>query len=289
MLATDWVKMFGRSYDAKIEAVYIFPLPHDSAVSEFLMIIGERRIRGIIRERAEAERLYANARHQGYVASLLTQERPNIFTQAVANIERGKQIDVKISYFHTLPYVDGWYEFVFPMVVGPRYNPPGTTDGIGPAPRGAHGASGQKTEIEYLRPEERSGHDISLRLEINAGVEIEETVCRTHAVAREVDGSERQVILLARKDRLPTRDFVLRYRGAGDRLKSSLVTSRDERGGFFTLMLSPPRNLEALPRAALEMVFVLDCSGSMEGRPLEQAKTAIRSALHRLQPDDTFQ
>ncbi|MHC4500069.1 MAG: VIT domain-containing protein, partial [Planctomycetota bacterium] len=103
--------------------------------------------RGIIRERKEAERIYRQARDQGYVASLLTQERPNIFTQKVANIEPGKEIDVNIKYFNTLAYVDGWYEFVFPMVVGPRFNPPGYTDGVGAVGRGKAGISGQKTEV----------------------------------------------------------------------------------------------------------------------------------------------
>src|SRR6266699_3020867 len=167
-------QQFRNPYNSKIEAVYVFPLPHNAAVNEFLMTIGERRIRGIIRERQEAERIYHAARSQGYVASLLTEERPNIFTQSVANIEPGKEIDVNIKYFHTLDYVDGWYEFVFPMVVGPRFNPPqgasgvspeaeaGTrpgskSDGVGAVARGQHGASGQRTEVQYLNPTERSG------------------------------------------------------------------------------------------------------------------------------------
>ena len=123
-------QQFLNPYSGKIEAVYIFPLPQNAAVNEFIMMIGERQIRGIIRERQEAERIYKEARRQGYVASLLTEERPNVFTQSVANIEPGREIDVSIRYFQTLEYVDGWYEFVFPMVVGPRFNPPGTTDGI---------------------------------------------------------------------------------------------------------------------------------------------------------------
>ena len=119
-------QQFQNPFSEKIEAVYVFPLPENAAVNEFIMVIGERRIRGIIRERQEAEQIYREARRQGYVASLLTQERPNIFTQKVANIEPGKQIDVNIKYFNTLAYADGWYEFVFPMVVGPRFNPPGS-------------------------------------------------------------------------------------------------------------------------------------------------------------------
>ena len=87
-------QQFQNPYSGKIEAVYIFPLPHDAAVSEFVMTIGERRIRGIIRERKEAEELYNEAKRQGYVASLLTEERPNIFTQSVANIEPGTHVRV---------------------------------------------------------------------------------------------------------------------------------------------------------------------------------------------------
>jgi Ca-activated chloride channel homolog len=297
-------QQFHNPYDGKIEAVYIFPLPHNAAVNEFVMTIGERRIRGIIRERQEAEQIYQEAKSQGYVASLLTQERPNIFTQSVANIEPGKRIDVNIRYFHTLAYVDGWYEFVFPMVVGPRFNPPQSASGVSPesplnsspkgrgigaVPRGQPGLSGQKTEVHYLRPGERSGHDISLNVEVDAGVAIEESACRTHAVIRKAASPERLVVSLDPNDRIPNKDFVLRYRVAGERIKSNLLTHYDERGGYFTLMLYPPRELSELGRQALELVFVLDCSGSMSGRPLAQAKAAIERALQRLQPLDTFQ
>ena len=299
-------QQFHNPYDCKIEAVYVFPLPHNAAVNEFLMTIGERRIRGIIRERQEAERIYHAAKSQGYVASLLTEERPNIFTQSVANIEPGKEIDVGIKYFHTLDYVDGWYEFVFPMVVGPRFNPPQPPPGVaaeseptpggaiknagvGAVARGQRGVSGQRTEIQYLNPGERSGHDIALSVDVNAGVAVEESVCRTHSVSKEAVSAERFIVALDPNDRIPNKDFVLRYRVAGEQIKSSLLTYRDERGGYFTLMLYPPQELKALGRQALEMVFVLDCSGSMWGRPLAQAKAAVERALHRLQPLDTFQ
>src|SRR4030042_697665 len=173
-------QQFHNPYDEKIEAVYVFPLPQNAAINEFIMTIGERRIRGIIRERQEAEQIYQKAKSQGHAASLLTQERPNIFTQKVANIEPGKQIDVNIKYFNTLDYTDGWYEFVFPMVVGPRFNPPGYTDGVGAVARGKTGISGQKTEVQNLKPGERSGHDISLAVDIDAGVAIEEISCPSH-------------------------------------------------------------------------------------------------------------
>src|SRR5262249_7725419 len=118
----------------------------------------------------------------------------------------GKQIDVNIKYFHTLEYADGWYEFVFPMVVGPRFNPPGMTNGIGEVPRGKSGQSGQNTEVHYLAPGERSGHDIALKLDIDAGTPIEEFRCKTHDVTPQQPSPEHLSISLNQNDSLPNRD-----------------------------------------------------------------------------------
>ena len=289
-IATVQVKQrYHNPYDEKIEAVYVFPLPQNAAVSEFIMTIGKRRIRGIIREREEAERIYEQAKRLGYVASLMTQERPNIFTQSVANIEPGKQIDLDIKYFHTLAYADGWYEFVFPMVVGPRFNPQGRTDGVGAVARGKYGASGQATEVQYLRPNERSGHDISLAVNIDAGVSIEKVVSPSHVVAVNTPAPQRAEVVLSSFDAIPNKDFVLRYMVAGDRIKSALMMQPHDERSYFTLMIHPPDSLSSLARSPMEMIFVLDCSGSMSGTPIEQAKVAIERALKQLQPGDTFQ
>ncbi len=281
-------QQYQNPYKEKIEALYVFPLPQDAAVSDFVMTVGTRRIRGIIRERAEAERLYVEARGEGYVASLLTQERPNIFTQAVANIEPGRRIDIDLTYFHALAYHDGEYELVFPMVVGPRFNPPGA-DGIGAAPRGQHGSSGQATEVQYLPPGERSGHDIGLRVDLDAGMAITAITSPTHVIETTAPSPSRRRVVLHRADRVPNKDFVLRYRLAGDAVKSAFLTHTDTRGGYFTLMLQPPASLAAQARAPMELIFVLDCSGSMSGEPLAIAKRAAARALRRLGPDDTFQ
>jgi Ca-activated chloride channel family protein len=288
--AVDVAQRFDNPFGVKIEARYVFPLPQNAAVNEFVMTVGERRIRGLIRERQQAEAIYEAARAAGQVASLLTQERPNIFTQKVANIEPGRHIDVWIRYFHTLPYRDGWYEYIFPMVVGPRFNPPGSTDGIGAVGRHSRGASGQGAEVQYLRPGERSGHDIALAVDVNPGVQLQEIECNTHAVSvdRHADGTTR--VLLSELDSVPNRDFVLRYRVAGDDPSYGLLAHKDEDGdGYFSLMLYPPRVTGGLKRGPLEMVFVIDCSGSMNGEPIDQAKAAVRCGLRRLQPGDTFQ
>lgn len=285
----DVTQQFHNPWSSKIEAVYVFPLPDNAAVNEFVMTIGERTIRGIIREREEAEKIYSEARAQGYVASLLTEERPNIFTQKVANIEPGRQIDIRIRYFNPLRYDDGAYEFVFPMVVGPRYNPPATTDGIGAVERSAVGTSGQSTEVPYLSPSERSGHDVSINLQIDAGVRIEDVRSVNHQISVTAETERERTIVLSPGDSIPNRDFVLQYKVAGDQVRTAMMTHRDDHGQYFTVMIYPPAELERVQRSPMEMVFVLDCSGSMNGRPLEQARAAVAHALRKLTPRDTFQ
>ncbi|MBI1195924.1 MAG: VWA domain-containing protein [Gammaproteobacteria bacterium] len=293
LASVDVTQQFENPFAEKIEAVYVFPLPENGAVNEFVMQVGARRIRGIVRERREAERIYTDAKRQGYTAALLTQERPNIFIQSVANIEPGKRIDISIRYYHTLAYADGWYEFVFPMVVGPRFNPPGFHGGIGAVPASGLARSGQPMDAHYLAPETRSGHDIGLELEVNAGVRIEDYECKTHAVTVRPKGAEASVehleVSLNPGDSIPNKDFVFRYRVAGGTIKTGLITHQDHRGGFFTLMMYPPAALETLERRPMELVFVLDCSGSMAGRPLAQAKAAVRWALRHMDARDTFQ
>jgi len=321
-------QQFHNPFSGKIEAVYVFPLPENAAVNDFMMTVGDRKIRGIIREREEAQKIYNEARSQGYVASLLTEERPNIFTQKVANIEPGKSIDIAIKYFNTLSYIDGSYEFVFPMVVGPRFNPPAnvadmtmsaihgndaqargtegqrhspsvanlptgrTPDGIGAAPRGAYNSTGQKTEVQYLRPGERSGHDIAVAVSIGAGgTPVDDVICKSHVIQTRRDGSRVEVVLNS-LDSIPNKDFVLRYKlGGADTggVRSAAIMQTSSRGSYVSLMLVPPEELKGLRRHPLELVFVLDCSGSMNGEPISQAKAAIERALRQLEPNDTFQ
>ena len=163
----DVTQKFHNPFSQKIEAVYLFPLPEKSAANEFVMTIGNRKIRGILREKEEAKRLYNEARVQGYRASLMVQHRPNIFEQKVANIEPGHEIDVDIRYFHTLSYEDGWYSFVFPTVVGPRFNPSGFQYPVAALSSSHTGSQpAQGTAIRYLKPGERSGHDLNIEVEI---------------------------------------------------------------------------------------------------------------------------
>src|SRR6266513_1483053 len=161
---------FENAFKEKIEAVYVFPLPANAAVDDMTMLVGERSVRGKILRREEAQAVYEAAKSGGQVASLLNQERPNIFTQSVANILPGEQIRITISYVETLKYEAGSYEFSFPMVVGPRYIPGDATgaQGDGFAPDTDRVPDASKITPQPVPEGMRVGHDISIDLSLDA-------------------------------------------------------------------------------------------------------------------------
>ena len=282
---------FENPFKEKIEAVYTFPLSQNAAVDDMTMIVGERTIRGKIMRRDEARQVYEAAKSNGQVASLLDQERPNIFTQSVANIMPGEQIKITISYVETLQYVKGAYEFVFPMVVGPRYIPGNAISsrrGNSFAPNTDRVPDASRITPSGPPPGMRSGHDISIDVTLDAGLPIDSVDSRTHLFNLERPDAHSAHVKLKEGSTIPNKDFILRYDVAGKTIQDALLTHRSEKGGFFTMILQPPERVTAEDVAPKELVFVLDTSGSMEGFPIEKAKETMRLALDSLRPFDTF-
>src|SRR3954468_5730619 len=265
---------FENSFPFPIEAVYTFPLSQNGAVDDMTMTVGSRAIRAKIMKRDEARQAYEQAKTDGKTASLLDQERPNIFTQSVANIMPGDKLTIEISYVETLKYEDGAYEFVFPMTVGPRYIP---ASGVPDA-----------AKIKPTYAETRNGSDISVEVNLNAGVPVEEIRSTSHDISQVNFSPNTAKITLRHEKTIPNKDFILRYDVTGGKIQDALLTHRDERGGFFTLILQPPDKIASEDRTPKEIVFVLDTSGSMSGFPIEKAKEAMKMSIDGLYPNDTF-
>ncbi len=285
-------QQFTNPYDRRIEAVYIFPLPENAAVDDMTLTVGTRTIRGVIRERNEARQVYEQARANGQTAALLEQERPNIFTQSVANLLPGDDVKITITYVQTIKYEAGSLSLSFPMVVGPRYIPGHVTtpdgDAIPVSPRASCVPDADRITPPVLRPGTRSGHDVSIDVRLEAGVPYTNLRSKSHAIDDRRTGPTSAEIRLAEGDVIPNQDFVLEWDVRPERVAAGLLTHRDEDEGFFTLMLVPapsPRATDVTPK---EVVFVLDCSGSMSGMPIEASKDLVRHALGHLNPGDTF-
>lgn len=262
-----------------VDGLYIFPLPEDAAVSDMRLTIGERVITSEIKKRAEAREIYEKARAEGRIAGLLDQERPNIFAQRVANIMPGVEIKVVLSYDQPLVADGGRYEVVFPTVVGPRFIPAHQTDPGQIAPPVETSEAGTPQRLTF-------------RMELDAGLPIYSVGSPSHPVRVERTGEQRATVVLVENSRLD-RDLRVRWTIAGDQPELGLLAYRDPTKsagyGTFTAIVAPPAlpaSEEITPR---EIVFVLDCSGSMHGVPLEAAKDVVRKTLRRLQPRDRFQ
>lgn len=311
---------FHNPYDENIEAVYVFPLPHTAAIDAMTMKIDERNIVGVMKRRAEARAIYEQALQQGQTASLLEQERPNIFTQSVGNIKPREEIHIEISYVDVLNYDLGTYEFHFPMVVGPRYVPGAPISEKPQLPKELEGKVGEVEEPvrkvtlnpdpsgtgwspdtdrvsdasritpPVLKPGYRTGHDIRLAVSLDAGVPVQDIEIVNHAAALERIDTVKARVEISPMDAIPNKDFVMKYKVVGEKPEMAVfahATGPEQR--YFMLMLQPKLDASLLKASPRELVFLIDVSGSMSGEPMAKVRAAMRQFLHLSKPDDTLQ
>ena len=269
------VQKFENPFPESLEAIYVFPLSDEAAVDDMEIKIGDRIIKADIKRRDEALKIYQKAREQGRTAGLLEQERDNIFTQSLANIKPGEKIEVTIRYTESLKFAGGDYEFVFPTVVGPRYISQNTSDA-------------DRINSPLLPPGTRSGRDIAVSVEIDAGVAIVGDVRSTsHQITTDRSGNIVRV-QLANSDTIPNKDLILRYRVAGENTQATVLTQSDQRGGHFAAYLIPALNYKINEIVPKDVVFLMDTSGSQQGEPLAKSKELMRRFIQGLNPNDTF-
>ena len=279
---------FENPYDEAIDAVYVFPLGDDAAITDYAIVIGERTIAGEIKRKKEAQQIYEEAKSQGHTAALLEQEKRNIFKQRIANIAPHEQIQVKMQYIELLDYQDGQYEIAFPLVVGPRYLP---ADAIGKSPVGAHhaGQSGRAgvTSIPYA-DERVAGSTVSFRADVDAGVPVLGVASPSHQLRVEEPAVTKRTITLAAANELPNRDLVVRYKTANEQTMVGLLAHRTAKQGYFTLVVQPKAEYKTGDITNREVMIVIDTSGSMQGQPMDQAQRLAISLIDSLKPNDTF-
>ncbi len=263
---------FANPFTKPIELSYRFPLPHEAAIVDYELRIGQRVIRADIQELEAAHTAYDEARRAGQQASLIEQRRPNLFEVTIANVMPNEQIVVTVRYQERLRYDDGDYQFVFPMGLTPKF----------------HADPREAAKVDA--PLAESGAPIGpvyLNVSIDAGVALGEPRSPSHQISvTRVD--ERRCTVQVPGDVLPNKDFVLRYAVAEDALQAAAWATPSANGSTVMVTALPPRMSDDFEPAPREFVFVLDRSGSMQGGPLLQARNALRACLRTLGPLDTF-
>ena len=263
-----------------INARYVFPASTQAAVHGMRMTVGDDMVVARIKERQAAKKTFEKAKSSGQSASLLEQQRPNVFSMAVANIMPGEDITIELHYSELLVPEAGKYAFVYPTVVGPRYST---------IPEAGADDHHQWVQNPYLTSDQKPTSHFAMQVVLAAGLPLQQVACNTHAIDVAWDSEAQARIKLADSDTHGgNRDFILNYRLTGDQIHSGLMLYEGDQENFFTLMVQPPERVatEAIP--AREYIFVVDVSGSMHGFPLDTAKSLLEQLIGSLRPTDTF-
>jgi Ca-activated chloride channel family protein len=262
-----------------LEAVYVFPASTRAAVHAMRMTVGKRVIEAQIMERQKARETYEQAKREGKTTSLLEQQRPNVFQMNVANILPGDEVKVELQYQELLVPEDQVYEFVFPTVAGPRYSN-----------MSAAGAPDTERWVKnpYLHEGQSPPFSYDLAVEINSGLPIAKLACPSHEIEVKYPTPNSARISLKDPATAGTKDFVLRYTLAGDRINSGLLLYPGKDENFFLLMMEPPARVKADAVVKREYIFIVDISGSMHGFPLDTTKALMADIFNGLKPHDFF-
>lgn len=265
-----------------IEAKYVFPGSTKAAVSGLNVRLADRLITAQIREKQQAKIEYDTAKKEGKTAALLEQHLPNVFQMNVANILPGDDVKVELRYTELLVPQSGNYQFVFPTVVGPRYNSPQSENAKASWP---------------AQPTLRAGVAPSTSFKLTASIDtpmgLKEIRSATHTIdVKKRDEDQHADITLGADGRpADNRDFVLDYRLAGEKIESGLMLYKgqgENAENFFLAMVEPPKAVTASAISPRDYIFVVDISGSMHGFPLDTAKTVLERLIGGLRPSDTF-
>ncbi|MFC2130754.1 TonB family protein [Bacteroidota bacterium] len=263
-----------------LEAIYVFPASTKAAVYGMTMTIGDRVLKAEIQERQQARETYEKAKKEGKSASLLEQQRPNVFQMNVANIMPGDSIIVELKYTELLVPVNKTYEFMYPTVVGPRYSN-----------KSKDSVSGKDSFVEtpYKHEGEKPDYKFDININLTTGVPLQEVTCATHKLnVDKIDVNQANIELDKSDEFGGNKDFILNYKLSGDKIETGLILSEGNDEKFFLLMLQPPKKIEPKNIPPREYIFVVDVSGSMHGFPLDVSKEVMRNLLSGLKPDEKF-
>lgn len=263
-----------------INARYLFPASTKVTVHGMTMQIGDQVVTAQIKEKEDARTEFEQAKNEGKSASLLEQQRPNVFTMDVANIMPGDTVRIELHYTELISPTEGIYQFVFPTVVGPRYSSPVQDE---------NGSTQEWTKAPYLPDGKTPDCKYNITVNLSTGVPITALTSSSHEINVKKDSEAiAQVTLSNPEDYAGNRDFILDYKLTGEEINSGLLLNEGKNENFFMLTIQPPERYEVDDIPGREYIFVLDISGSMSGYPLDTAKELIRDLVGSLKATDRF-
>jgi Ca-activated chloride channel homolog len=276
-------QVFRNTSSDWMEATYLYPLPEEAAVDSLKMVVGQKVIIGEIKKREEARAIYETAKEEGKKAGLVEQQRPNMFSNSVANIGPGETVMVVIEYQMPLRQLDGTFAMRLPLVVGPRYVPPHST-----TTTSAKTDADKITAAPVINPNTDDPiNPVSIKIKLDTGYKAANINSPYHPV--NVTGKDGQRVVELAQGQVPAdRDFELSWRSAESDPKVALYTQQLGNKSYVMASITPPVEDKKREIPTREMIFVIDNSGSMSGESMDQAKASLVNALSTLGPKDYF-
>ncbi len=274
------VQTYRNEGSRPINASYVFPASTRAAVYAMRMRIGDQVVVAKIKERETAKQEFDKAKQEGKSASLLEQDRPNVFSMSLANIMPQDQVEIELRYTELLVPTDGIYEVVFPTVVGPRYSSQKESATV---------KEDRWVKSPYLPMGQKPASTLHISARVAAGMPIQDLSCPSHKIIPLWQGASLADVTLDEADAFQgNRDFVLQYRLAGNQIASGLLLFQGQDENFFLYMAQPPQRVAMEDIPPREYIFVVDISGSMTGFPLNTSKQLLRDLIGQLRPNDMF-
>ncbi len=283
---------FINTHDEWVEAIYVFPLPDDAAVDQLRMRIGERIIEGRIKERQVAKKVYEKAKQADKRASLVEQERPNIFTTSVANIGPREEITIEIEYQQNIRYDNRRFSLRFPMVVAPRFIPGSVRvkgfSGSGWGINTDEVADAERITPPVIHPDAGAINPVMIKIRLDSGFPLRNIMSPYHEIEIDQKNDHLYCVNLKAGSVPANRDFQLLWQAEQNQApQAALFTEQFGNYNYAKLMVLPP-DTGAAASLRREVVFVIDTSGSMGGTSIRQARAALLLALDRLKAGDSF-
>lgn len=278
---------FSNPSDVPLNARYLFPLNQHAAVFAMKMEVGDEIIEAIIQEKEKAQKTFDEAKAEGKAAALLTQHRPNMFTQNIANLMPGQLIKVSLSYVQSVPKIDDRYELVVPMVVSPRFGQSATAQTGDLAGWQLADLPAYPNVAGLNLPKDQVAPRVTLTATVRAGMPILGLGSDSHALT--ITGNDQAKSLAFRHGaEVDNRDLILRYSLSGDSLQAGVLDHFDADGGYVSITVEPPNIVPDAMATPRELTFLIDTSGSQEGEPLQASQKFMSVALEALRPSDFF-
>jgi len=290
---------FKNTSNEWVEATYVLPLPETAAVDAMQFQVGDRIIRGKIKERREAKKIYKKAKAAGKKAALVVQQRPNLFTQKVANIAPGESLEVRLHFLQKVDYQQGDFVWRLPTTLTPRFIPGRVNTELVSEGNGWAMPTHEVPDADHITPPMVSAaksrkelkNPISISVKLDAGLPLASVDSAYHKIVLRKEGEHHQIALAAGTTAMD-RDFELRWTPSKNNEPAGAIFTEEKDGEHYALVMLVPPQYAALNESkktlARELIFIIDTSGSMGGGSIVQAKRSLILALERLEPTDRF-